>query len=180
MRLGSFLGTSTGISKNKNLFYFFAARRNFLCIHLVFVTSFHKIFEVVVMRNQDVFLRNSILFCINDRAKLSMDNYIRVSSDRRGEMSIDRHIQGIVDPSFSIGFADNKILGLLQQKDQFIVQDIFDALLNLCIFKDLFEFLLDFYVLRDFDGMIDFLCEFLEFLDLLGTWELMLSQQGTW
>ena len=92
-------------------------------------------------------------------------------------MSVDWHIESVVDPGFFLSFGNDEVLGLFKQKDELVVEDVLYALLDRAVFHDLVQLLLNLDLFTHFDGMVDFLGEFLELLYLFGAWELVLPQQ---
>jgi hypothetical protein len=52
------------------------------------------------------------------RLKLSVDNDIGISADRRGEMSVKRDIKGVMTVLIFRNFASDKILGALHRLDE--------------------------------------------------------------
>jgi len=54
-----------------------------------------------------------------------VDNYIGVSSYGRREMSVYRHIQGVMDPLFLLTYSNNEILCSLKQVNHFMTNYFF-------------------------------------------------------
>lgn len=130
------------------------------------------------MGYHNLVIRFTLIASINNRSQLPMHNNIGVSPNRRREVRIDGHIEGIMDPLLLRHISNHKILSLLQNEDHLVVEDIFDALFNLGVLDDFVEFLLDLDVSGDFDWVVDLCGEFLESFDLLVAWELVFSQEG--
>lgn len=83
--------------------YLLTAVGHSLCLQLLFIAKISQLFW------DDL----EILLPFKNRSQLPMYQYIRISSDGRGEMSINWRIQGIVDPTCRLRISDCEVVGRL-------------------------------------------------------------------
>lgn len=103
---------------------------------------------------------------------------VRVSSDGRCEVSVDWRVEGVVNPSLWCRLSDGEVIGLFQEIDHFVFDDVSDGL-----FQSLFsEYVVDLVLYPCLLGHLDwhsyFFHELLESIYFFGAWILMPSEKG--
>jgi hypothetical protein len=65
-----------------------------------------------------------------------VDDDVGVPPDGGGEVCVYGDIEGVVQPGGTWGVTSDEVLGLFEEEDDLVVEDVFDALLDFWVIEE--------------------------------------------